>query len=445
MWNPDVETLDRSQMDALQLKRLRVTLGRMLANVPAARERLQAAGVSSPEDVRSLQDLLRLPFTTKDDLLDHYPFGLLAVPREQVVRIHASSGTRGKPKIVGYTRNDLAMWAEVVARSLAMSGVKPGSVVQNAYGYGLFTGGLGLHMGAELMGCTVIPISGGMTQRQIKMMHDLGSQVLCSTPSYALNIAEGLRAAGIELASLKLKLGIFGAEPWTEAMCSEIERELGIVALNIYGLSEIVGPGVSMECREGRNGSHIQEDHFLPEIIDPDTDQPVPPGQEGELVFTTLTKEALPILRYRTNDISSLSYGQCACGRTTVRMSRIRGRYDDMLIIRGVNLYPSEIERILLSVPDAAPHYQLIADRPGVLDELTLLCEPAHAGTDRELLRLRLVELLNQQTGISIAVRVLDRDQVPRSEGKAQRVVDRRRSPPAREGESVEAAQGRLN
>ena len=426
LWNPDVEAAPRDRLEALQLERLRTTVGRMLEAVAPMRERLQAAGVRSPDDIRSLADLQRLPFTTKEDLLENYPFGLFAVPREQVVRIHASSGTKGKPKIVGYTRNDLAMWSEVIARSLGIAGVEPGQVVQNAYGYGLFTGGLGLHQGAELMGCTVIPISGGMTQRQLQMMRDLGAEVLCCTPSYALNIAEGLRASGIDRDSIKLRVGIFGAEPWTDEMRAEIERELGIVALNIYGLSEIVGPGVSMECLEGRSGSHIQEDHFFPEIIDPDTGEVLPPGREGELVFTTLTKEAIPMLRYRTNDISSLDYGTCACGRTTVRMSRIRGRYDDMLIIRGVNLYPSEVERIVLSVADVAPHYQLVVDRPGVLDELTLLCEPARDGIDRDGLGRRLGDLLHQQTGLSIHVQVLELNGVQRSEGKAVRVVDRR-------------------
>jgi phenylacetate-CoA ligase len=426
MWNPEVETLPRERMEALQLKRLRATVGRVLERVPPLGNRLRDAGIASPNDIRSLADLPRLPFTRKIDLREHYPFGLFAVPVDQVIRFHGSSGTRGKPTIVGYTRNDLAMWAEVVARCLGLAGVRPGMVVHNAYGYGLFTGGLGLHQGAELAGCTVLPISGGLAQRQATLLQDLGGQVLCCTPSYALCIADALEAARIDPPALKLEVGIFGAEPWSEELRGEIERRLGIAAVNIYGLAEIVGPGVSAECIEGRNGSHVQEDHFLPEIVDPETGEPLAPGQEGELVLTPITKEALPLIRYRTGDISSLEVAPCVCGRTTVRMSRIKGRYDDMLIIRGVNLYPSEVERILLGTGDLAPHYQLVVDRPGALDELTLLCEPANDRLDRELLQSRLQHALREQTGISIAVQVLDRDRVPRSEGKAVRVVDRR-------------------
>jgi phenylacetate-CoA ligase len=307
-----------------------------------------------------------------------------------------------------------------------MAGVEPGMVVHNANGYGLFTGGLGFHQGAELMGCVVVPVSGGLTQRQVMLLQDLGGQVLCSTPSYALNIAEAIEAAGIDPGTLSLRIGLFGAEPWTEELRGELERRLGLRALNVYGLSEIVGPGVSAECAEGRAGSHVQEDHFLPEVIDPETGEPLPPGQEGELVFTTLTKEALPLIRYRTGDISSLDPAPCVCGRTTVRMGPVRGRYDDMLIVRGVNLYPSEVERILLGTGDVAPHYQIVLERPGALDELTVLCEPAEDGADRDLLRARLQRTLREQTGLTIAVQVLERDGVPRSEGKAVRVVDRR-------------------
>ena len=426
MWNPEVETLPRERMEALQLERLRATVARVLARVPPLGGRLRAAGITSPDDIRSLADLRRLPFTRKIDLREHYPFGLFAVPVAHLVRIHGSSGTRGKPTIVGYTRNDLAMWSEVVARCLALAGVRPGMVVHNAYGYGLFTGGLGLHQGAELSGCTVVPISGGLIQRQATLLQDLRGQVLCCTPSYALCIAEALETAQIDRRTLKLEVGIFGAEPWSEELRGEIERRLGLAAVNIYGLAEIVGPGVSAECIEARNGSHIQEDHFLPEIVDPETGEPLAPGQEGELVLTPVTKEALPLIRYRTGDISSLEVTPCVCGRTNVRMSRIKGRYDDMLIIRGVNLYPSEVERILLSVGDVAPHYQLVVDRPGTLDELTLLCEPAREGLDRGLLQSRLQHALREQTGLSIAVQVLERDRVPRSEGKAVRVVDRR-------------------
>ena len=426
IWNPEAETLPREAMEALQLARLRECVARVLGAVAPLAARLRDAGIGDARDLASLADLRRLPFTTKSELRDHYPFGLLGVPRDQVIRIHASSGTRGKPSVAAYTRHDLAVWAEVMARCLAMAGVRPGMVVHNAYGYGLFTGGLGIHQGAELLGCTVVPISGGFTQRQAMLLRDFGGTVLCATPSYALNIAEALDAASIDARALGLEIGVFGAEPWTEQMRGEIERRLGLTAMNLYGLSEIIGPGVSGECREGRNGSHIQEDHFLPEIIDPDTGEVVPPGREGELVFTPITKQAMPLIRYRTGDIAALDRAPCACGRTTVRMTRIRGRRDDMLIIRGVNLYPSEVERIVLGVAEVSPHYQLVVERPGSLDELTLLCEPARDGVDREQLRARLSHELHQQTGITVAVRVLDREQVPRSEGKAVRVVDRR-------------------
>jgi phenylacetate-CoA ligase len=318
------------------------------------------------------------------------------------------------------------MWSEVMARTLAMAGVEPGMVLHNAYGYGLFTGGIGFHMGAEKMGCMVVPISGGMSQRQVLMLEDLGGEVLCSTPSYALNIAQTLAEQGVSADRLKLKIGVFGAEPWTEEMRQELERQLGLKALNVYGLSEIVGPGVSAECLEVAQGAHVQEDHFLVEVIDPETQQPLGPGEEGELVFTTLTKEALPMLRYRTGDISSLDLQPCACGRTTARMARVRGRYDDMLIIRGVNLYPSEVERVLLSVGDVAPHYQLIVERPGVMDELTVLCEPAGDSTTDDGLQQRIVRALREATGLSVIVSVLQPGGVPRSEGKAVRVIDKR-------------------
>jgi phenylacetate-CoA ligase len=426
IWDASIETLSREGMQQLQLERLRKTVDTILARVPYTAEKIRAAGVTSGNDVGSLADLEKLPFTTKEDLLDNYPFGLLAAPLNEIVRIHASSGTKGKPKIVGYTRNDLTMWSNIMARAMCLAGVRPGMIVQNAYGYGLFTGGFGLHQGAELLGCTVIPISGGMTGRQVQFLRDLRPQVLACTPSYALSIADALDEVGLAPGDLQLELGVFGAEPWTEEMRGQIEQRLGIEAINIYGLSEIVGPGVSTECREGRSGSHIQEDHFLPEVVDPDTSAPLPAGRQGELVFTTLTKEGMPILRYRTRDISSLEYEPCVCGRTTARMTRIVGRYDDMLIVRGVNLYPSEIERILLGVDGVAPHYQVILDRPHTLDEITLMCEPAHAEVDVVTLRDRLQHALREQTGLGVAVRVLEREQIPRSEGKAVRVIDRR-------------------
>jgi phenylacetate-CoA ligase len=426
IWDREAETLPRERLEALQRDRLRATVARLLQAVPPIRDRLRAAGLTSEQAIRSLADLPRLPLTEKADLREHYPFGLLAVPREQVVRIHASSGTRGKPTVIGYTAHDLAVWAEVMARCLALGGAQPGMVLHNAYGYGLFTGGLGFHHGGERLGCTVIPVSGGLTQRQVLLLQDLGGEVLCCTPSYALNLAQVMREMGVDPASLALKLGFFGAEPWTEAMRAAIERELGLRAINVYGLSEIVGPGVACECVEVRDGAHIQEDHFLAEVVDPATGAPLPPGAEGELVLTTLTKEALPMLRYRTGDLTALDPAPCACGRTTARMARVRGRRDDMLIIRGVNLYPSEIERILLSLGDVAPHYQLVVDRPGAMDELTVLCEPAHPGIDAAPLSARVQHALHAETGLTIAVQVLAVGAVPRSEGKAVRVLDRR-------------------
>jgi phenylacetate-CoA ligase len=425
-WNRTAETLPREQLAALQLERVRQTSARLLDSVAPVRARLHATGIRGPEDVASLADLARLPFTYKTDLREHYPFGLFAVPRAEIVRIHASSGTRGKPTVVGYTRADLDVWSEVMARTLVMAGVDAGMVVHNAYGYGLFTGGLGVHMGAERVGCTVIPMSGGQSQRQALMLEDLGGEVLCCTPSYALSLAQTLAEQGVGRERLKLKVGLFGAEPWTEEMRREIERQLGITALNVYGLSEIVGPGVAAECVEARQGAHVQEDHFLVEVIDPQTGRAVEPGAEGELVFTTLTKEALPMLRYRTGDISAVDATACACGRTSARMARVRGRIDDMLIIRGVNLYPSEVERVLLSLDDVAPHYQLVVERPGPLDELSVLCEPATGAVEAPDLQARVERALREATGLSIQVRVLAPGSVPRSEGKAVRVIDRR-------------------
>jgi phenylacetate-CoA ligase len=406
--------MPREELRALQLSRLKSMLARLLGSVPLMRERLAAVGVTSADDVQSLDDLSRLPFTRKADLRETYPFGLFAVPREQVVRIHASSGTSGKPTVVGYTRADLEVWAEVTARTLAMGGVRPGMVLHNATGYGLFTGGLGFHAGAELMGCTVVPVGGGFTQRQVMLLLDFGAQAIKSTPSYALTIAAELERMGLDRSALRLEVGLFGAEPWTEGMRAEIEARLGLKAINDYGLSEIIGPGVSGECIEVRQGMHIQEDHFLAEIVD------------GELVLTTLTKEALPLLRYRTGDASSLDYRPCDCGRTFARMTAVPGRLDDMLIIRGVNLYPSEVERVLLSLPGVSPHYQLVVERPDTLDELTVLCEPASADCNAEELRARAAHALREATGLTVEVEVKPVGSIPRSEGKAVRVLDRR-------------------
>jgi phenylacetate-CoA ligase len=378
--------------------------------------------------VRTVERVRRTPlgdreFTTKDDLREHYPLGLLAVPRSELRRIHASSGSRGQPTVVAYTQGDLDVWSQVMARCMAMAGVKAGMVVHNAYGYGLFTGGLGFHQGAERLGALTIPVSGGVTARQALLLRDLQGQVLCCTPSYALHIAQGLREAGVSKEDLALEIGMFGAEPWTDAMRDQLEAELGLAALNIYGLSEIVGPGVSAECPEARAGLHVQEDHFMVEVIDPETGKAVPDGTDGELVFTTLTKEAMPLLRYRTGDIASLTREPCACGRTVARMSAVRGRRDDMLIVRGINLYPSQIEHVLLRVEGIAPHYQLVVERPEHLDQITVHCEPSGPA---EGLAERVRHAIRSEIGVGVTVKVLEPGAVPRSEGKAVRVIDTR-------------------
>jgi phenylacetate-CoA ligase len=425
IWD-EAETLPRERLRSLQLERLRTTVGRALAAQPPIAARLREAGVNSAEDVRSVDDVAGLPFSRKDDLRDNYPFGLLAVPREQLVRVHASSGSHGKPTIVGYTRADLEAWTELMARSMTMAGVRPGMVVHNAIGYGLFTGGFGFHQGAERIGATVVPVSGGFTARQAMLLADLGGQVLPATPSYALVIAQAVQEAGIDPADLRLELGLFGGEPWTDAMRHQLEAELGLTAVGTYGLSEMCGPGVAAECRAVRDGLHVQEDHFIVEVVDPDSGAPLPEGVEGELVFTTLAKEAMPLIRYRTGDSGAIAAAPCPCGRTQVRLTSLRGRLDDMLIVRGVNLFPSHVEHVLLGVPELAPHYQLIVERPDRADELTVLCEPAEASVDRAALTSRLEVLLREHTGLRMGVTVADPGAVPRSEGKAVRVVDRR-------------------
>jgi phenylacetate-CoA ligase len=421
IWD-QAETLPPPQLQALQLDRLRATVKRILDGQPFAAQRLTAAGLDAPEQLTSLGDLARLPFTSKADLRARYPFGLLAVGRDQLVRVHASSGTHGKPTVVGYTRADLENWTELMARCMTMAGVRPGMTLHNANGYGLFTGGLGFHQGGERIGATVVPVSGGFTARQLLLLHDLGARVLISTPSYALAIAQAIAEAGVT--GLNLELGLLGGEPWTEAMREQIERALGITAVNFYGLSEMCGPGVAAEC-PARAGLHVQEDHFAVEVIDAGG-RPAAPGAEGELVFTTLTKEAMPLLRYRTGDIGRLVTGTCGCGRTMARVTGLRGRLDDMLIVRGVNIYPSQVEHVLLSDGGAAPHYRLIVERPGPLDELTLECEPADAAGDPALLRARLERLLRENLGLRINVTVAKPGEIPRSEGKAARVLDRR-------------------
>ncbi|HWR61377.1 MAG TPA: phenylacetate--CoA ligase, partial [Clostridia bacterium] len=372
-WNQTCECMSRDEMTKVQIERLINTVKRVYGNVPFYRSKMQKAGIE-PGDIKSLEDLKKLPFTNKQDLRDTYPYGMFAVPMNEIVRIHASSGTTGRPSVVGYTSRDLSAWAEVVARSLYSAGASQESIVQIAYGYGLFTGGLGLHYGAERIGASVIPISGGNTTRQLQIMKDFGTTVLACTPSYALHMAEEIKEMGIDRNELKLKTGIFGAEPWSNNMRKEIEERLGIMAIDIYGLSEIMGPGVSIECT-GKCGLHIQEDHFLPEIINPETGEVLPPGTNGELVFTTITKEGLPLIRYRTHDLSSLNYEKCKCGRTLVRMSKVSGRSDDMLIIRGVNVFPSQIENVLLEIGETAPHYLLIVDRVNNLDILEIWVE----------------------------------------------------------------------
>ena len=423
-----IERQPRSDLTRLQVERLRALLERA-ARVPLHRERLAAAKVG-PGDIRSLDDLRRLPFATKSDFRDTYPFGLLAVPMDQVVRIHASSGTTGKPAVVAYTRGDLDVWTEVMSRTLRAGGVRPGDVVQNAYGYGLFTGGLGFHYGAEAVGAAVIPVSGGFTERQLVAFQDLGSTVLCCTPSYALHLAEAIEEAGVAMDTLRLRVGFFGAEPWTEAMRTAIEKRLRLMALNIYGLSEITGPGVAVECAE-RQGMHIAEDHFLPEIVDPKTLEPVPPGTTGELILTTLSKEGIPLLRYRTRDLTTLDPAPCRCGRTLVRLGRIMARSDDMLIIRGVNVYPSQVEHALLQVPELAPHYVLVVRREHALDTLEVQVESqpgavpageAAAGALAARVRRRLAEAL----GVSVEVGIVAPKTIERSVGKAKRVLDLR-------------------
>lgn len=428
-WDKEHETLSRGEMESLQLERLQQKVRDVYENVPFYRESFREHNVT-PDDIRSLDDLSKLPFTNKTDFRDNYPFGLLAVPMKQVVRVHGSSGTTGKPTVVAYTRGDVELWADMMARTLTIGGVTNEDVVQNAYGYGLFTGGLGIHYGVERLGATVIPMSGGNTKRQIMLMQDMGTTVLACTPSYSLFLAETARQMGVDVRSLPLRVGFFGAEPWSYRMREEIEANLGILALDVYGLSEIIGPGVAQECPHKR-GLHVFEDHFLPEVIDPATGEPLPDGEKGELVFTTITKQALPVIRYRTRDITSLHREPCACGRTLVRMEKVTGRADDMLIIRGINVFPSQIESVLLEVEGVEPHYQLIVDRESGLDDLEIQVEVSEAVLSDEIGRLesltRKVRAEVESTlGINAVVKLVEPGRIPRSEGKAKRVIDRR-------------------
>jgi phenylacetate-CoA ligase len=429
-FNEEFETLPRPALEALQLKRLQAVVSLVYDNVPFYRRSFEAAGIR-PADVGSLADLRRLPFTTKQDMRDSYPYGLFAAPMEEIVRIHASSGTTGKPTVVGYTRKDIENWADLMARTFVTAGVHRGDIIHNAYGYGLFTGGLGAHYGAERLGASVIPISGGNTKRQIMIMQDFGSTVLTCTPSYSLFMAEEARGEGVDFRNLKLRVGIFGAEPWSEAMRADIEEKLNLTALDIYGLSEIMGPGVAQECFQGKNGLHIWEDHFIPEIIDPETGLPVAEGERGELVITTITKQGIPLIRYRTRDITSITYEPCVCGRTHARIARMSGRSDDMLIIRGVNVFPSQIESILIGIEGVEPHYVLIVDRADNLDTLEVQVEVDERIFSDEI---KVLQVLSRQIekeikdmlGVTCTVRLVEPKTIARSEGKAKRVIDKR-------------------
>lgn len=422
--------MDRDELRRVQSERLIETVERVYFNVPYYRHKMQEQGLG-PEKIHSIDDLGKLPFTVKQDLRDNYPFGLFAVPMSEIVRIHASSGTTGKSTVVGYTRNDISTWSEVMARTLTAAGANRNDFIQIAYGYGLFTGGLGLHYGGEKIGASVIPISGGNTMRQLELMRDFGSTILACTPSYALYLAEAIQESGISRENFKLKAGVFGAEPWTENMRREIEEKLRIKAIDIYGLSEVIGPGVASECLY-QEGLHINEDHFYPEIIDPETLEVLPDGSTGELVFTTLTKEGLPLIRYRTRDLTQLNREKCKCGRTLVRMSKCLGRSDDMLIIRGVNLFPSQVESVLLEMSGIKPHYMLIVDRVNNLDTLELKVEVDEAFfldkiSQLESLSKKLRDTLESALGLSIKVTLVEPKMIERSEGKSKRVIDKRK------------------
>jgi phenylacetate-coenzyme A ligase PaaK-like adenylate-forming protein len=423
MFEPEAEAMPAEQLTGLQLERLRAMIDRLIGLGGLQAARLKEAGVSAGADV-NLATLHRLPGVTKQDLWDAYPFGLLAVPRDEVVAVHGSSGTGGRPTLVAYTRRDLKLWARMCARALAAAGATPASIVHNAYGYGLFTGGLGIHQGAIELGATVVPVSGGMTTRQVTLIRDLQPDILTCTPSYAIRLAEALEDAGLTPDDLSLRAGIFGAEPWTRELKYRLQDLLGLRALDIYGLSEIIGPGVASECYVAANGLHVNEDQFLVEVIDPVSAEPVPDGSPGELVFTTVTKEALPLLRYRTGDIASLRRGTCECGRTLARMSRVTGRKDDMLVVRGVNVYPSEVERVLLQHRAVASDYLLVLDERAPQLRLIVCCELGTGGSAPDAVRSELESSLKDTLGLSVDVRVLYPGSVPRTEvGKAVRVM----------------------
>jgi phenylacetate-CoA ligase len=430
IWDPQYECMPREEMEQLQLERLQATLNRVYKNVTCYRNKFKELGIV-PEDVTSLSDLSKLPFTTKEDLRLNYPYGMFAVPLREVVRIHSSSGTTGKPTVVGYTKNDLKVWSNLVARFMTAAGVNSDDVVQIAFGYGLFTGAFGLHYGSEMIGASVIPMGAGNTEKQIMIMQDYRTSALVSTPSYAVTIAERIEKMGIDPKSLSLKVGLFGGEPWSEAMRREIETRLGLSATDNYGLSEVIGPGVAGECPH-KCGMHISEDGFIAEIIDPDTGATLPPGSVGELVLTSLNKEAFPMVRYRTRDITSLDYAKCDCGRTTVRMRKTMGRSDDMLIIKGVNVYPSQIEDVLFAVEGCQPHYQLVVDRKGALDTLEIRIEVTeNIFFDEMKLQKAFLEKVERRIdsvlGVGASVKLVEPNSLPRAEGKASRVIDKRK------------------
>jgi len=433
MFLHESESVSREDMEKIQINRLQETLHKVYENVPYYKEKFDEVGVH-PRDITSLQDVKKLPFLEKSDMREHYPFGLFAVDQSEVVRIHASSGTSGKPTVVGYTKKDIQMWSELVARAISIAGGNPGEVLHNAYGYGLFTGGLGLHYGSEELGMVTVPVSGGNSERQIQLIEDFEPTVICGTPSYILNLAERMEEEGKDPRQTSLKYGIFGAEPWSEEMRKTLEEKLDLKACDIYGLSEVLGPGVSMECHEAQEGLHIAEDHFLVEVIDPETLEPLPDGEDGELVFTSLTKEAFPVIRYRTGDIASITREKCACGRMTARMSSVKGRIDDMLIIRGVNVFPSEIEHHLLPVEGIVPHYQLYLYKKGSLQHVELQVE-----VDEEFHKLikgdmehehvaslskKIRNCMKNNCLVSLDVNVHPPKTIPRSQGKAVRIVD---------------------
>jgi phenylacetate-CoA ligase len=429
-WQPESECMEREELEQLQLERLESTLNRVYKNVPFYRKKFDEIGFN-PDDLRSLDDLKRLPFTAKNDLRENYPYGLFAVPLREVVRVHASSGTTGLSTVVGYTRNDIKTWSNLVARIIVAAGVTADDVIQISFNYGLFTGAFGLHYGAERLGASVIPMSSGNTKRQIKIMQDFKTTALVSTPSYAMLIADTIREMGINPSALSLKYGLFGAEPWSDAMRKDIQERLNIIATDNYGLSEVMGPGVAGECLE-RNGLHINEDHFLVEVINPDTLDPVKPGEVGELVITTLTKEAFPVIRFRTRDLTRLISEPCPCGRTLRRMKRVMARTDDMLIIRGVNVFPQQIEKVLFDVEGVEPHYQLIIDRNGAIDETSVLVEVSEKFFFDEMKKQReLVETIKKrlasELGISVEVKIVEKKTLERFEGKAKRVIDNRK------------------